>query len=98
MCRTGGKDVKRTAQDVEESTKHVNVEGKREALLASSAAAEEATKVSAVAASETGDFHSAFDRATPARFACDFSLTKRLYCVGGKSAGRQVSQPQRPAS
>lgn len=50
---------------MEESTKHVNVEGKREALLASSAAAEEATKVSAVAANETGDLHSAFERVTP---------------------------------
>eukprot|EP00802_Teleaulax_amphioxeia_P022792 Tamp_23277.p2 GENE.Tamp_23277~~Tamp_23277.p2 ORF type:complete len:116 (+),score=41.73 Tamp_23277:56-403(+) len=40
----GGKGVQRTAQDVEELTKDVNVEGKRDALLASSAAAEEATK------------------------------------------------------
>ena len=31
---------------MEESTKHVDVEGKKEAFLASSAAAEEATKVS----------------------------------------------------
>lgn len=46
----------RTAQDVEESTKHVNVEGKREALLASSAAAEEATKVSIVFGIPAGDF------------------------------------------
>ena len=37
--------MQRTAQDVEELTKDVNVEGKRDALLASSAAAEEATKV-----------------------------------------------------
>ena len=48
VCGTrgaGGKGVLRTAQDVEELTKNVNVEGKRDALLASSAAAEEATKV-----------------------------------------------------
>ena len=37
--------MQKTAQDVEELTKHVNVEGKREALMASSAAADEATKV-----------------------------------------------------
>ena len=40
-----GKEVERTAQDVEELTKNVDVVGKREALLSSSAAADEATKV-----------------------------------------------------
>ena len=45
LCYIGGKSVQKTAQDVAELTKDVNVEGKREALLASSDAAQEADRV-----------------------------------------------------
>ena len=40
-----GKGVQKTVHDVEELTKNVDVVGKRDALLASSSAAEEASKV-----------------------------------------------------
>ena len=42
---TGGKEVQKTAKDVQELTKNVNVEGKRDALLASTAAADDAARV-----------------------------------------------------
>ena len=45
LCYIGGKSVQKTALDVAELTKHVNVGGKREALLGSSDAAEEADRV-----------------------------------------------------